>query len=225
MDIERRGVGEPVKVEVRAEGDAPMVSGYAALFNEETVIAGFFREKIAPGAFAGAVKSDDVRALFNHDPNYVLGRTKNNTLTLKEDGRGLFYDVTLNPDDPDAMSVRAKIQRGDVSGSSFGFTVEEEKWQEPAKNSRELPLRTILKASLFDVSPVTYPAYPTTTVSARSTAESIAEVMKTAAAATAAADAKALATAEAAVDALKSADAKDLDAMRASLDSAKAWRT
>lgn len=179
-EVERRAITEGVTV--RAKGDTPTVSGYAALFNAETVIAGLFREQIAPGAFKSAIAGDDVRALFNHDPNYVLGRTTNQTLTLREDGRGLFYDVTLNPDDPEAMSVRAKIQRGDVTGSSFGFTVDEERWQEPGKGSRDLPLRTIVRASLFDVSPVTYPAYPTTTVTARAKAEEVrtaAEVMAT----------------------------------------------
>lgn len=172
-EIERRGLGEVV--EVRAEGETPHVSGYAALFNTETVIGSWFREQIAPGAFTRAVKDDDVRALFNHDPNYVLGRTTNDTLTLKEDKRGLFYDVTLNTDDPSAMSVRAKIQRGDVSGSSFGFTVEADEWDESEVKAGKLPLRTITRASLYDVSPVTYPAYPTTTVSARSKAEAARE--------------------------------------------------
>ncbi len=202
MEIERRALSEGVTVRAAA-GEAPTVSGYAALFNTETVIAGFFREQIAPGAFKAAVQSDDVRALFNHDPNYVLGRTTNDTLTLKEDKRGLFYDVTLNPDDPEAMSVRAKIQRGDVTGSSFGFAVEEEQWTEPKKNTRELPLR----ASLFDVSPVTYPAYEETTVSARSKAAAAIEA------------AKVLADRHDAETALT-----DREARRTQLDAAKAWR-
>ncbi len=209
MDIERRAVTEGVTVRT-AENEAPTISGYAALFNTESVIAGLFREKIAPGAFRSAVATDDVRALFNHDPNHVLGRTSNHTLTLREDARGLFYDVTLNPDDPDAMSVRAKIQRGDVSGSSFGFTVEDDAWDDSGLKRGELPLRTIRKASLFDVSPVTYPAYPTTTVSARSKAEAAVEA------------AKVLAQAE---EAAKPDEVKDREAMRASLDTAKAWRT
>lgn len=208
MDIERRAIAEGVTVRA-AENEAPTISGYAALFNKETVIAGLFREQIDPGAFRDAVKTDDVRALFNHDPNYVLGRTTNDTLTLKEDKRGLFYDVTLNPDDPDAMAVRAKIQRGDVSGSSFGFTVDEDDWDDSEVKRGKLPLRTIRKASLYDVSPVTYPAYPTTTVNARSKAESAVEA------------AKVLAAAE---DAAKPADVKEREAMRVSLDSAKAWR-
>jgi HK97 family phage prohead protease len=167
-EIERRGI--EMVVELRSESD-PTVSGYAALYNVETEIGGYFREQIAPGAFTSATNgTDDVRALFNHDPNYVLGRTKSGTLVLHSDKKGLKYDIDLNPDDPDAQRVRAKIKRGDVSGSSFGFRVIEETWQEP-KSRTELALRTITKAELFDVSPVTYPAYPQTSVSARAKGE------------------------------------------------------
>lgn len=164
MDRERRGIDEIVTL--RTDGE-PTVSGYAALYNTETVIAGFFRERIAPGAFKSALAGeDDVRALFNHDSNIVLGRTKSGTLKLSDTKKGLRYDIELNPDDPEAMSVRAKIRRGDVSGSSFGFIVLGEEWQEP-KDKRDLPLRTITEMELFDVSPVTFPAYPQTSVTAR----------------------------------------------------------
>lgn len=169
-DKERRGIEEIVEIRVES---GPTVSGYAALYNTETVIAGFFREQIAPGAFKSALNgTDDVRALFNHDSNIVLGRTKSGTLKLSDTKKGLRYDIALNPDDPEAMSVRAKIQRGDVSGSSFGFIVLGEKWQEP-KDKRDLPLRTITEAELFDVSPVTFPAYPQTSVSARSVEDAV----------------------------------------------------
>jgi HK97 family phage prohead protease len=171
-EVERRAVNTGVELRAGAE---PTVSGYAALYNVETVIAGFFREQIAPGAFTSALSGDDdVRALFNHDPNYVLARNKNGTLVLRNDEKGLHYDIKLNPDDPDAQRVRAKIQRGDVSGSSFAFRVIEEKWQEP-KTRADLALRTVLRAELLDVSPVTYPAYPQTSVSARSAATAAQE--------------------------------------------------
>lgn len=167
---ERRGIVEAV--ELRTDGQ-PTVSGYAALYNTETVIAGFFRERIAPGAFRSALRGeDDVRALFNHDSNIVLGRTKSGTLVLSETKKGLRYDVVLNEEDPQAMSVRAMIKRGDVSGSSFGFLIRAEEWQEP-KDKRDLPLRTITEAELFDVSPVTYPAYPETSVTARSVEDAV----------------------------------------------------
>jgi HK97 family phage prohead protease len=93
---------------------------------------------------------------------------------LAVDKKGLRYDVDL-PDTAAAKDVRTLIKRGDVSGSSFAFRVEDDKWDEgktdKKSGTRTLPLRTILRAELFDVSPVTYPAYPTTSVSARSKAE------------------------------------------------------
>src|ERR1041385_7219882 len=140
---ERRALKEAI--EIREADSNATISGYAAVYNQESVIGGMFREQIAPGAFDAAIKSDDVRALFNHDPNYVLGRTTNGTLALSADQRGLRYDVPLNMDDPDAQRVGAKIKRGDVDGWSFGFIVEEDRWQDPKPKTRELPLRTILK--------------------------------------------------------------------------------
>jgi HK97 family phage prohead protease len=208
---ERRAVATTVELRKASEDAPPSISGYAAMFNEETVIAGLFREAIAPGAFAAAVKDDDVRALFNHDSNIVLGRTKSGTLTLREDDKGLFYDVNP-PNTQAANDVRELIQRGDVSGSSFGFTVEDETWDDSEVKRGKLPLRIIRKASLFDVSPVTFPAYEATSVSARS--KSKAEAVTEAEAARVAA-----------LEATKPADVKAREAMRAALDTAKAWRT
>lgn len=210
MERERRVILSDV--ELRKDAATPTVSGYAALFNEETVIAGLFREVIAPGAFAEAVRGDDVRALFNHDSNIVLGRTKSGTLTLTEDKRGLFYEATL-PKTQAAADVRELIQRGDVTGSSFGFTVDEDEWDDSEVKRGKLPLRTIRKASLFDVSPVTFPAYEATSVSARS---------KDQAQAVTAAEAARLAELKASQDA---ADIQAREAMRAALETAKAWRS
>lgn len=146
--------------------------GYAAVFDQETIIASAFRESIAPGAFREAVGRDDVRALFNHDPNIVLGRTASGTLRLFEDARGLRYELDLNPADPIAQGIAASIRRGDISGSSFSFSVDpaDERWTAP---SRGLPLRRIMRASLHDIAPVTFPAYGGTSVSARATADPI----------------------------------------------------
>lgn len=164
-------------VTIRTEG-APTVSGYAALYNTETVIANVFRELIAPGAFRSALDgSDDVRALFNHDPNFVLGRTKSGTLKLSETGKGLRYDVQL-PKTQAANDVRELILRGDVSGSSFGFLVTDDDWDETPMKRGEMPIRTIRSVELFDVSPVTYPAYPQTSVSARDKGEAAKEAIR-----------------------------------------------
>lgn len=168
---ERRSVRGAI--EFREDGDAAAISGYAAVFDKETVIGGGswgFREVIAPTAFDEAIERDDVRALFNHNPDILLGRTKSGTLRLDVDKKGLKYDVDL-PDTAAAKDVRTLIKRGDVSGSSFAFRVDEDEWDESDAKKGKLPLRRILRAELFDVSPVTYPAYPQTSVSARSKAQ------------------------------------------------------
>ncbi len=206
---ERRGVVEAVEMRAKEDG-AATISGYAAMFNKETVIGGMwgFREQIAPGAFDSALKEDDVRALFNHDPNQLLGRTTNDTLKLSVDKKGLRYHVEL-PDTAVARDVRTLIQRGDVTGSSFGFTVTDDSWDESDVKKGKLPLRTIRSVSLFDVSPVTYPAYPQTSVTARSKAQAVAEQAQGAAAA---------------AEAAKTPDIKAREAARAQLTEAKAWQ-
>lgn len=163
-DRERRVVSLPVEARA-AEGEPRTLTGYAALYSSETRIAGLFRETIEPGAFRAALdRKDDVRALFNHDPNYVLGRTASNTLVLTEDERGLRYTVTL-PDTQAGRDLWVSVQRGDVSQSSFAFSVDTEEWRD---QRAEMPLRVVKDVHLFDVSPVTYPAYDETSVAARS---------------------------------------------------------
>jgi HK97 family phage prohead protease len=159
-----------LKVEARADAEAlPTIRGYAAVFNSETVIGGGswgFREKIAPGAFAEALTFSDVRALFNHDEDLVLGRLKAGTLRISEDERGLKVEIDP-PDTQDARDLITKMQRGDIDQMSFAFTMEggAQAWDE----SGEMPLRTIQKVGeLLDVSIVTYPAYPDTEAAARS---------------------------------------------------------
>jgi HK97 family phage prohead protease len=167
-ELERRVVTQAL--ECRADGDAKKLGGYAALFDSETVIAGAFREVIKRGAFTDAVTRDDVRATFNHDPNFVLGRTTSGTLTIAEDERGLRYDVTP-PDTTWARDLMTSVSRGDVTQSSFAFRVTRDAW--PAVKRGELPLRSIEAVELYDVSPVTYPAYESTTVAVRAQAASV----------------------------------------------------
>jgi len=173
-DQERRTVSQPV--EFRKADEGARLSGYAAMFDSPTEIAGLFREVVARGAFSKAVLGDDVRALFNHDANFVLGRTTSKTLTLTEDANGLRYDVDP-PDTQWARDLMVSVQRGDVSQSSFAFEVLDDEWVYGTRG--EMPTRTIKSVRLYDVSPVTYPAYESTTVSARSreTATAIPEEM------------------------------------------------
>ncbi len=150
-------------LEFREDGDKKYFEGYAFKFG---VIAdiGYFTEEIAPGA-ADEVMGDDVRGLFNHDANIVLGRTLSKTMTMEVDSVGLKYRIEYNPKDPDHVSVFEKVKRGDVSQSSFAFRIKDDKWE--TKNGKDH--RTILKFKrLIDLSPVTYPAYPDATVATRS---------------------------------------------------------
>jgi uncharacterized protein len=150
-----------LNVELRADGDEkPKIVGHAAVFDTPAEIWGF-EEIIRKGAFTEAIKKDDVRALWNHDPNYVLGRTKSGTLKLEEDDIGLKIENDP-PETQWAKDLMVSMQRGDVDQMSFGFIVDEEKW---SKRDGEPDLREILKARLFDVSPVTFPAYEETDVS------------------------------------------------------------
>jgi uncharacterized protein len=158
-------------LEVRAaENEPSKLTGYAAVFNTRTAIGdvaswGFY-EEIAPGAFRNALTMD-VRALLNHDANLVLGRTTNHTLTLAEDEKGLRVEITP-PDTQWGRDVMTLVQRGDISQMSFAFRVVRDQWIE---TKGQPPVRTLEDVELYDVSPVTYPAYPTTTVSARSASE------------------------------------------------------
>jgi len=156
--------GEPV--EIRAEGDTVSVSGYAAVFNSETIIGGSYREQIAPGAFADAIGRDDVMFLINHD-GLPMARTKSGTLTLAEDERGLYMSAELDSSDPDVRAIVPKMKRGDLDKMSFAFSPEIQSWDD----SGDMPLRTIRQASLYDVSIVTYPAYQDTDIGLRSLSE------------------------------------------------------
>lgn len=163
MDREIRAIPAEFRI-YQTENEPLKIIGYAARFNELSDEMWGMREKIAPGAFTEAIGKSDVRALWNHDPNYVLGRTKNGTLQIREDEQGLFYEVTP-PDAQWARDLVESIKRGDVDQSSFAFTVDVEQWDE----SNNPVIRTIVKVrELYDVSPVTYPAYPTATSGVRS---------------------------------------------------------
>ena len=136
---------------------ARMIEGYAAVFNSPTSIGNYFNEQIAPGAFTEAIGRDDVRALFNHDSNLVLGRSKAGTLRLAEDDRGLKIEIDP-PDTQLARDLMASMERGDVDQMSFGFYVDKEMWDETTTP----PTRTLIKLRLADVSIVTTPAYEDT---------------------------------------------------------------
>ncbi len=164
VDIERRVFRSTMKVETRADGPSRIV-GHAAVFNALSENLGGFREMIRPGTFAQAIEQDDIRALFNHDPNMILGRNRAGTLELQEDETGLAVDIEL-PDTQLARDLVVSIDRGDVSGMSFGFSVRAG-GQDFDEDEEGNIVRTLSSVKLFDVSPVTFPAYPQTDVALR----------------------------------------------------------
>lgn len=152
--------------DLRAAREEKTLSGHAAVFNQRADL-GWFREEIAPGAFADSIANDDIRALWNHNSNFVLGRNKAKTLELSEDATGLAVKI-YPPDTQAGRDALVSIERGDVSQMSFGFDVIEQKW---TVLDDKTELRTILKAKIHEVSPVTFPAYTGTDISARSARE------------------------------------------------------
>lgn len=160
MEREIRG---GIPAEIRADETGIKVSGYAAVFDQEADIGGMFREKIAKGAFTDAIGRDDVVFVINHE-GLPLARTRSGTLKLEQDDKGLRMETTLDPDDPDVKSIVGKMKRGDLDKMSFAFMPEIQEWDD----TQDPPLRTIRKASLYDVSIVTTPAYEGTDIGLRS---------------------------------------------------------
>jgi HK97 family phage prohead protease len=152
------------QIEDRQDGEIKKktIVGHAAVFN---IVDGpsWFREKIDPGAFAETIGQDDIRALFNHDKNLVLGRNKAGTLRLKEDDRGLWMEIDI-PNTQLGQDLLVSVDRGDVSQASFAFSALDDAIE--TINGEEV--RTLKRVKLWDVSPVTYPFYEATDIGLRS---------------------------------------------------------
>ncbi len=142
-------------VEVRTRGSKMVIEGHAAVFDKRSQNLGGFVETVQRGAFTKTLKEADVRALLNHDANFVLGRNVAGTLDLAEDESGLYYRIDP-PDTTFARDLMVSMERGDISQSSFAFRTIEDDW---GLTEQEFPLRTLMQVALVDVSPVTYPAY------------------------------------------------------------------
>lgn len=155
------------KIEIREDDNGNRtLSGYAVKWEKKSQVLGMFfkfREQVQRGAFLESLNNDDQRFLWSHDTSKVLGRKKNNTLRLREDDVGLQFELDL-PNTSLGNDTYESIQRGDVDGVSFGFNVLDDEVDEP---DDDMPLRTIRKAKLMEVSAVAFPAYPDSEVSAR----------------------------------------------------------
>lgn len=151
-------------IEIRATEEKRQMTGYAAVFNSDSVDFGWFKEQIAPGAFSRSIKEKvNVRALVDHDTGKVIASTKAKTLSVREDDKGLFVD--LEPaNTTHGNDILELVKRGDVDAMSFGFRVIEDKWE--TRDGKDF--RTLIDVDLMEVSIVAMPAYPATSISARS---------------------------------------------------------
>ena len=166
--MERRTIPSLLELRTEPEGESGVMAGYAAVFGQEADIGGMWREKIRAGAFTDTLKrGDEVYALWNHDPSQVLARNvladgTRGGLRMHEDRSGL--KVSIRPyDTPTGREVLTLVREGGIDKMSFAFLVEDEVWS----RKDGVDVREITKVRLFDVSPVTFPAYSGTSISAR----------------------------------------------------------
>ncbi|TPG84967.1 HK97 family phage prohead protease [Brevibacillus laterosporus] len=157
-------------MEIRSSGEegstTNTIAGYVVKFNQRSqLIWGEFYEKVAKGAFARSLAENVIKALWNHRSDFVLGSTKNQTLRLWEDDTGLRFECDL-PNSTWGRDAFESIQRGDVDGVSFGFSVRQDAFT--YLKDEDVYERTLLDIDLREVSPTPFPAYPDSEVSQRS---------------------------------------------------------
>lgn len=167
MKHEQRKVKRAPQIETRGSENVPHLVGYAAVFYREDDPGTQYKlwnncfERVMSSAFDNVAKND-VRGLFNHDSDNILGRNTAGTMKLTVDEVGLRYDITL-PNTQFARDIAESIGRGDIDGSSFAFLPDKEEWSERKEGGLEYEVRELLSVEVFDVGPVTYPAYQATT--------------------------------------------------------------
>ena len=140
------------------------VEGYFSVFNEPYAVWDGATESIKPGAFTDSIHGD-IRALYNHNTDVILGRTTNGTLVLNQDERGLWGRITLNKKDTEALNVYERIARGDITGCSFGFDIEKE--ERTISDDGSVHFEIVKVNPLYEVSPCVFPAYEATHIEAR----------------------------------------------------------
>lgn len=156
----------PIKeMQTRADESGDLyINGYFAVFNSDYELWPGATESIAPGAFDGSI-TGDVRALYNHNDDIILGRSGAGTLKLQQDSRGLWGEIKINKKDSDAMNAYERIARGDIDGCSFGFDIKREEFRENQDGTVHWTITEV--DPLYEVSPCVFPAYEATSISAR----------------------------------------------------------
>lgn len=173
MNIEQRATPQPVKLQTRQSDNRSTLSGYAAVYYNAADPKTEYRlwddmvERIMPGAFDRALRErQDIRCLFNHDTDNLLGRSVSGTLRLSSDPKGLAYDCDL-PETSAGKDVGVMLARGDLDGSSFSFRPMKSTFREEVRDGKPHYIREIEDADVYDVGPVTFPAYEASTAGVR----------------------------------------------------------
>lgn len=168
--METRDNRSTVEVREGPNGN-PVITGYGIVFNSDSENLGGFIEQVDPGAVTKTLAEADIRAIANHDSNWLLGRKKSGTARFVADARGVRYEIDVNPNDPDGVRAVEKVRRGDWDGSSFCFETLQESWDWDATPAR----RRLLELKLVEMGPVTFPAYPDSTATAQRALAKIAK--------------------------------------------------
>lgn len=170
MDKEIRHLVAPIEVRTKDENEEKKtIGGYVVKWNQRShLIYGEFYEKVARGAFSKSMETNNIKALWNHRSDYVLGSTKGQTLRLFEDETGLGFEIDL-PNSSWGRDSFESIRRGDVDGVSFGFSVHNDSWQ--YLRDEDVYERTLLEVDLQEISPTPFPAYPDSQVAKRNLEE------------------------------------------------------
>ena len=184
--LERRfKANQTAKCEVRTVGEVRAITGYAAVFYREAdpgteyQMWEDFTERIQPGAFDRAIaERHDARGLYNHDTANLLGRVSNGTVKLTVDKVGLRFEIPIDDNDPDHQRVVAKVERGDLTGCSFAFANATSEWEERTEGEKTVHVRNISDLDLFDVGPVTHPAYEATACGVRTSVLSVDDLIE-----------------------------------------------
>jgi HK97 family phage prohead protease len=152
-----------VDYKTREENNKKIIEGYFIVYNQKTELWANFFEQISKGACTKSIISNDIRALYNHDSNIVLGRNKSGTLQLMEDEYGVKGVIEINQNDSEALNIYERVKRGDISGCSFGFWPDKESY-EYGDDSTTV---TVEEADILEISVCPFPAYPQTQIQAR----------------------------------------------------------
>lgn len=163
MKIAKMYRSNTLQMRAEEENGKRLIEGYFIVFDTRTELWRGYYEEIGKEALEGQLEKD-IRALFDHDTSKVLARTKNDTLKMRIDDKGLYATIEINDNDTEAVNLHERVKRGDIDQCSFGFYVEKSEIENLDDGSI---LERITKLNLIEISVVTFPAYETTSVSAR----------------------------------------------------------